>query len=279
MDGKQARRTKSSSAVGLLIDHGVDALNINLNAMNVMAMLQSGTSPAQCLLIWLISATPFFFVTWEEYHTGVLHLGFFNGPTDGVLIMCASFVWSGIVEDYSALWNRRFAFGLDQRNVTIAFYAFCVFGTVAANFYGVARCGSSAKELLRAVQKTIPFCAIGVAAVVFLLTSQTTVAHEQPRLFLWLCGFTFQKLVTRLQLVHLTGEDYQPWKEPLLVLLGLWLVLTNVATGYFDEVAILYCFVAIAASSWLSMVWQVALEVAGALGIDIFRIPWHVNAL
>jgi len=29
---------------------------------------------------------PFYLSTWEEYHTGVLYLGYFNGPTEGILL-------------------------------------------------------------------------------------------------------------------------------------------------------------------------------------------------
>ena len=29
----------------------------------------------------------FYLTTWEEYHTGVLFLGYFNGPVEGILII------------------------------------------------------------------------------------------------------------------------------------------------------------------------------------------------
>jgi ethanolaminephosphotransferase len=32
---------------------------------------------------------PFYFSTWEEYHTGVLYLGYINGPTEGLIIAVA----------------------------------------------------------------------------------------------------------------------------------------------------------------------------------------------
>ena len=37
---------------------------------------------------YLFIIIPFFFSTWEEYHTGVLYLGYINGPTEGLLIAC-----------------------------------------------------------------------------------------------------------------------------------------------------------------------------------------------
>jgi len=39
-------------------------------------------------VFFLFLVIPFFFSTWEEYHTGVLYLGYFNGPTEGLLVAC-----------------------------------------------------------------------------------------------------------------------------------------------------------------------------------------------
>lgn len=37
---------------------------------------------------FLLSVIPFFFSTWETYHTGVLYLGYINGPTEGLIVAC-----------------------------------------------------------------------------------------------------------------------------------------------------------------------------------------------
>ena len=131
MDGKQARRTGSSSPLGLFLDHGADALNIVLSSLNVMAMLQLGEGRYwECLGVWAATTTPFFFATWEEYFTGTLYLGVFNGPTDGVLIVCASYLATFLHGDQTELWGSDFALGLSRAQAMICFYAVCVFGTV-----------------------------------------------------------------------------------------------------------------------------------------------------
>lgn len=38
---------------------------------------------------------PFYTSTWEEYHTGVLYLGYINGPTEGIMLACLIMAWSG----------------------------------------------------------------------------------------------------------------------------------------------------------------------------------------
>ncbi len=44
----------------------------------------------------LIPCLPMFFSTWETYHTHTLYLGYFNGPTEGLLLACSLMVLSGL---------------------------------------------------------------------------------------------------------------------------------------------------------------------------------------
>lgn len=95
VDGKQARRTGSSSALGELFDHGIDSLNCTLGGLVQCASMGYGSTPAGALIM-IISSWPMFFSSWEQYHTGVLYLGYFNGPTEGLIIAQLCMVLSGI---------------------------------------------------------------------------------------------------------------------------------------------------------------------------------------
>lgn len=69
MDGKQARRTGTSSALGLLFDHGCDAVNAGLLGPLILAMAtQAGLAGGSGLVIaiWACATVPFFFSSWEE---------------------------------------------------------------------------------------------------------------------------------------------------------------------------------------------------------------------
>lgn len=278
MDGKQARRTSTSSPLGLALDHGVDALNINLTALNVMSLLQTGNSQAQCLTIWLISAIPFFFATWEEYHTGVLYLGVFNGPTDGVLIASMVFVVSGCVDDYADLWSSDFAFGCSRKHAMILFYGVCVVFTVLGNFIAVGqtlskRSGTSMWSRSKdAILLTLPFCLIGVAVAIHITLTKSDVDEQSPRMLIWLCGILFQKLVVRLQLAHICGEEYKPWREPLWFL-PLVLAGNSAAGSPINETLLLWSCTVLVFSTWMHMTVNAILEMASILHIDVFRIP------
>ena len=69
MDGKQARRTGTSSALGLLFDHGCDAINAGLLGPLILAMATQGVTAGGSGVVvaaWACATIPFFFSTWEE---------------------------------------------------------------------------------------------------------------------------------------------------------------------------------------------------------------------
>merc|ERR1711924_201551 len=146
MDGKQARRIGLASPLGLLMDHGVDAVNITLSALNIMALFRLGDSLQLCLIVWFCGAFPFFFATWEEFYTGTLYLGIINGPTDGVLIVCGVFLLSSFVEDYTAFWNApllepalELPVELSRKEAAIGFFVTSVVFTVLSHLLTVLR--------------------------------------------------------------------------------------------------------------------------------------------
>lgn len=96
MDGKQARRTKASSPLGLLFDHGCDAFNCGLGSSNFLccwavssSLETAGALYSSKLCMGVIVLCPmiaFYVTTWEEYHTGKLILPIINGPSEGLLL-------------------------------------------------------------------------------------------------------------------------------------------------------------------------------------------------
>ncbi|CAE7838232.1 AAPT2 [Symbiodinium sp. CCMP2592] len=265
MDGKQARRTGSSSPLGLFLDHGADALNIVLSSLNIMALLQLGDGKNwECFGVWAASTTPFFFATWEEYFTGSLYLGVFNGPTDGVLIVCASYLATYIHGSQEELWGSHFAFGLSRAQAMICFYAVCVLGTVLGNIKAIV---TGPQRLLPSLALTGPFCA-HVAGVAFCLLSPSLLeARGGLRSIFWFFGLAFLMLVSHLQLAHVCGEAYRPWLlSPLILgsLIAGWLAS---GIGSMFQIA-----VAVLAIAWLHLQVCVVKEMSDVLQIPIFTL-------
>ena len=67
MDGKQARRNKSSSVLGQLFDHGVDSFLIPLLVAITIQASAMGSS-IQGLIIYILGTYYFFVAGWEEYN-------------------------------------------------------------------------------------------------------------------------------------------------------------------------------------------------------------------
>lgn len=71
MDGKQARRTETSSPLGQLFDHGIDCFSNLTHLSTAQSFLLMG--PSRHYLLSQVGLQVVFFVTqWEEYYTGTL---------------------------------------------------------------------------------------------------------------------------------------------------------------------------------------------------------------
>jgi ethanolaminephosphotransferase len=70
MDGKQARRTSSSSPLGQLFDHGIDALGNVSHVQAIQCIVQ--LPPLLLVTLQCSLQTAFYQAQWEEYYTGSL---------------------------------------------------------------------------------------------------------------------------------------------------------------------------------------------------------------
>ena len=71
LDGKQARRTGTASPLGLVFDHGCDAINITVGGCTLASVLQLGPT-WKAMLLLVTGNLAFVSATWEEYYTGRL---------------------------------------------------------------------------------------------------------------------------------------------------------------------------------------------------------------
>eukprot|EP01033_Poteriospumella_lacustris_P014040 gene14040-10032_t len=85
MDGKQARRTGSSSALGMFFDHACDSINAGVTIIAMGSVLGTGWTPL-LFITYLASFIPFYLQTWEEYYSRTMILPPFNGPSEGLLM-------------------------------------------------------------------------------------------------------------------------------------------------------------------------------------------------
>jgi ethanolaminephosphotransferase len=95
LDGKQARRTGSSSPLGQLVDHGCDCINLIFMIFmfwSVFGLDIDNVLPLYAALCFAV----FISITWEETYTGILSLGVVNGPVEGTTLLSIASILSAI---------------------------------------------------------------------------------------------------------------------------------------------------------------------------------------
>ena len=91
IDGKQARRTGTSSPLGQLFDHGCDAWTTVFTTYMLMQILRSGPTVPFVMYLYLM-LSGFYTANWEEYHTHVLRTA-----CNGVGLTECQFIFIGIL--------------------------------------------------------------------------------------------------------------------------------------------------------------------------------------
>ena len=83
LDGKQARKTKTCSSFGMLLDHGCDVFTNICVLFNVSHLCRLGNDTIFLEFLLITLYLGFFSTTYEEFVLGEMHLGVFNGPDEG----------------------------------------------------------------------------------------------------------------------------------------------------------------------------------------------------
>uniref|UniRef100_T1JDW7 diacylglycerol cholinephosphotransferase n=1 Tax=Strigamia maritima TaxID=126957 RepID=T1JDW7_STRMM len=78
IDGKQARRTGTSSPLGELFDHGCDSISTVFVAISVCVAIQLGSHPAWMFFQCFAAISLFYCAHWQTYVSGTLRFGRFD---------------------------------------------------------------------------------------------------------------------------------------------------------------------------------------------------------
>jgi ethanolaminephosphotransferase len=294
VDGKQARRTGTSSGLGELFDHGIDSLNCTLASLCETAAMGFGTSPVGVFTA-LVPCLPMFFSTWETYHTHTLYLGVFNGPTEGLIIACAIMILSGLYGP--EIWNQPLSTLIDPsyiptillplgsssvRDLWVPIIVYSVFcGHVPFCVYNVAK-ARRAKNLpvLPVFLEWAPMAVYTFSIGMWLYSPHSTLMRENHLvLFCLTMSFVFGRMTTKIILAHLTRQPFPYWTVMLwplvggvvlgnLPLLGLPAVTPDIELFYLRAY---FVFAVIAYFRWAYLVID---SICNYLGINCLTIPY-----
>jgi len=275
LDGKQARRTGSSSPLGMLFDHGCDALNTTLQAFNQACTLQVGPSwMALCMWQWV--TVPFFFTTLEELYTGELVLPIVNGPTEGIICLCLSKLFTAYVG--ASFWlEPNFLFPQYANNVALMFpMAVLSMCCLVINFRIIYKSKHRKDSMFAVALQVLPYMTMQTLLALWMMNSN--LMKEHPRMFIWLGGLLFAKNVMHLMLAHICEQQFSPLRRTFITVLvvATWLGLVSWHSGLsaYDPLHTytLYGLLGITVISYSHFVISVINECCAILKINCFRI-------
>jgi ethanolaminephosphotransferase len=287
IDGKQARRTGTSSGLGELFDHGIDSLNCTLASLLGTSGMAQGTS-LNGVLTALIPTLPMFFSTWETYHTHTLYLGYFNGPTEGlliasiILILSGSFgpqIWHQPIADLVGFEDTLGSWSINDiwaPSLLFIFFAAhmpgCISNVVAAR-------RAQKLPVLPVFLEWTPMMIFVGSLVAWIGSPYSALVRDNHLALLCLTlSFVFGRMTTKMILAHLTKQPFPYWTMQLAPLVG-GAIMVNLPYFGFDapsaEVQLYYMwayffFAMIVYFRWAFLVCS---AICNYLGINCLTIP------
>ncbi|KAF9598620.1 hypothetical protein IFM89_028289 [Coptis chinensis] len=288
VDGKQARRTNSSSPLGELFDHGCDAIACALEALAFGSTAMCGKDT---FWFWVISAIPFYGATWEHFFTNTLILPAVNGPTEGLMLIYVAHFFTAIVG--AEWWSQNFGESMAflrwlpfisdismYKVVLLVMIVFAVIPTVTFNVYNVYNVVQARKgSMLMALAMLYPFVVLLGGVLVWDYLSPSDLMVNYPHLVVLGTGLAFGFLVGRMILAHLCDEPKGLKTGMCMSLLYLPFAIANALTARLndriplvDESLVLLGYFVFTVGLYLQFATSVIHEITSALGIYCFRI-------
>ncbi|XP_062562001.1 cholinephosphotransferase 1 isoform X2 [Armigeres subalbatus] len=280
IDGKQARRTNSSTPLGELFDHGCDSISTVFVALSACISVQLGFYPRWMFFQCFCAMTLFYCAHWQTYVSGTLRFGKID-VTEAQCTIIGIHLISAIFGP--SIWMTKLPMlgGIDIKIVPLYFAVF-VFGLLAYENAsviftgGVGKNGSTVAGT-SVLSPIIPFLFVVVPAFVISQKSPDHIYENYPALYIMAFGMITAKVTNRLVVAHMTKSEmeYLDWG-----LIGpLCLFLNQYFNSFLPEYYVL----------WFAMLWcsvdlvrycgQVCLEICAYLRIELFRIPYPPKPL
>lgn len=307
-DGKQARRTKNSTPLGMLVDHNLDAVTTVLLTIAMTSVMKLADNPLNYLLVFFIGQIPFYLCTWEELHVGSLNLPCFNGVDEGNHIFSGLMIFTAFVgQDF---WIKEVPlFGSAIRLNSITVFTTLITSTVFSIIsiknvmnYHRTRVAEEVKpnnhidsensnnesstiankhDILLSYFEVISTLFMCIALVismilVFLTAGEDSIVRSCPKIVILCYGFTFSKLLIHLMMAHICNSEFEQWRTSSLsicIVLPFVSIFSTVFPQYIVEFNTVFTFYTIQnIVVWIVFAIKLSTEFCDVLGISFFKI-------
>ncbi|KAB1267135.1 Ethanolaminephosphotransferase 1 [Camelus dromedarius] len=243
VDGKQARRTNSSTPLGELFDHGLDSWSCVYFVVTVYSIFGRGSSGVSVfvlyLLLWVVLFS-FILSHWEKYNTGILFLPW--GYDISQVTISFVYIVTAIVGVEA--WYEPFLFNFLYRDLFTAMIigcALCVTLPMSLlNFFRSYK--NNTLKHNSVYEAMVPFfspCLLFILSTAWILQSPSDILELHPRVFYFMVGTAFANITCQLIVCQMSSTRC-PTFNWLLVPLFLVVLVVNLGVASYIESILLY---------------------------------------
>uniref|UniRef100_A0A8C7D0H6 Ethanolaminephosphotransferase 1 n=1 Tax=Oncorhynchus kisutch TaxID=8019 RepID=A0A8C7D0H6_ONCKI len=247
VDGKQARRTNSSTPLGELFDHGLDSWACVFFVATVYSIFgrgPSGVGVATLYYILWVVLFSFILSHWEKYNTGILFLPWgydISQVTISIVYIFTAMV--GVETWYEPIW-----WNFHYRDLFTFMILGCSFTvTLPMSLYNVFKASrnntlkhSSMYEAFLPFLSPVLLCLLSSVWVIF---SPSGILQQQPRVFYLMVGTAFANVTCKLIVCQMSNTRCQPLSWLLVPMATV--VLLAVTGLVANETLLIYVWTAI----------------------------------
>lgn len=203
-DGKQARKTGSSTSLGLLFDHGADCINSGLSTFCFMHFIKISSNIVYLPIPAILSV--FFVVTLEEYYVGSLDFGKINivneGNTAISLLILTGFFFGNQIYHTQLFWGMNIA--------DFVCYSMLFFGIID-NLVRIVKTmkGFGVCELLKRLSL---FTFMTISFIPLCGFSENWVVTDHPKVLQYIYTFLAARIIISLMISHITHSTFEQFQ-------------------------------------------------------------------
>lgn len=272
VDGKQARRTNSSSPLGELFDHGCDSLSTVFVVLGVCVAVQLGTNPDWMFFCCFAGMFLFYCAHWQTYVSGTLRFGLFDVTEVEMFLILFQLV-TGTVGP--GIWNQVVPMLNIQTKLIPAVCTLVGAVFTCGNYFQVILTGGVGKNgsTIAGTSVLSPCLHIGsviILAIMIYKKSSVQIFENHPCLYIITFGCVSAKITNKLVVAHMTKSEMH-LHDSAFIGPGL-LFLNQYFNSFVDEYVVLWIALVLSVFDLFRYCVSVCNQIASHLHIHVFRI-------
>ncbi|CAD8117397.1 unnamed protein product [Paramecium sonneborni] len=270
LDGKQARRTKNSSPLGMILDHNFDSMIILLQGTSMTTAMQFGNTIFSVIL-YIIPSVPFYVIAHEEYYTHEMNLPIINAAAEGTVSVAVVFAATAYYGCDMWVQKLPWFFDFQINQFVMLMFIFSLIITMPAVFLKIKKFTSIA-SLFKQLRYFIFFNVVILYSILF---SQNNVIQNHVRAYMYTVGFTMSKAVGVVALNHVSNQQLPEYLNSIYIYV---VILLNTISGQIlgqniiNEACLIQFAATVAFLIHLHFLYNIARQISETLNIKIFQI-------